>query len=56
MRTTPASPAIEPDEARFAAPTLSDIREAEELRRLIRERYLAAAQPRSDPYWCLGAD
>jgi hypothetical protein len=40
---------------RFVSASTEDIKLAQELRRLIEQRYLARRNP-PDPYWCIGAD
>jgi hypothetical protein len=39
----------------FVTASAQEIQLAEELRRLIEQRYLVDSEP-SDPYWCVGAD
>ena len=56
MKTASHLQQVDPAPTRCPPATLDEIRRAEELRRQIHERYLANANPRSDPYWSVGAD
>lgn len=46
---------LESGETPFVTASAKEIQLAEELRRLIEQRYLVGSKP-CDPYWCVGAD
>ena len=48
-------PSPDPAFTRFVSASTEEIQLAQELRRLIEQRYLARPEVR-DPYWCVGAD
>jgi hypothetical protein len=56
MDTLKNTPRFDPLMPRFTTASLDEIRQAEELRRRIEQRYLAATHRPNDPYWCVGAD
>ena len=56
MNTTSHVEPLESTATRCPPASPDEIRQAEELRRQIHERYLSSANRRSDPYWSVGAD